>query len=90
VSVAVLHADLVDAGFELGVSPDGRLAVTPADQLTPRLRDRIRIHRAGLILIVHEDHRPEIITGVDLLGRQYERRVCSVCRRALAMPEYRS
>src|ERR1035441_10039916 len=48
-AVAAVLEPLIAAGLTVAVRPDGRLAVTPSQRITPLLDAHIRTHRDELI-----------------------------------------
>jgi hypothetical protein len=50
---------LITAGLTAAVRPDGRLAVSPSERITPAVDAHIRAHRAELIAVLAVPTQPQ-------------------------------
>lgn len=85
-------AEIKSAGLTLAVSQDGKLLVSPADKLTPKLRELIREHKAALMELVEaRDNLASYLLQDIASGGPYRKlwpQVRDFCRRELTEQQW--
>lgn len=61
IPVRTILDDLNTAGFNVSLTDDGGVKVTPASRLTPQLRCTIRAHKASIIQRLRASNDPQVV-----------------------------